>query len=143
MAKKTSKQVEGYVYALLQSSDLASSLSGGVYRQGLRPRDSKLEDAVVIFTSGRAAEQIQTGVVTLNIYVPDIDPYANGVLVEDGSRVEELQSLAQAWADSLTCSVTDGYRFRLAQTITSEEEADLGQHFVVVALDYEYYDGEE
>lgn len=143
MAKKTSKQVEGYVYALLQSSDLAAALSGGVYRQGLRPRDSKAEDAVVIFTSGSAGEQIQTGVVTLNIYVPDIDPYANGVLVEDGARVEELQSLAQSFVDSLTCGKTDGYRFRLAQTITSEEETDLGQHFVVVALEYEYYDGEE
>ena len=86
---KTSKQIQGDIYNLLKGSALCSMISGDVYRSGYRPRDSRLEDAVVIFTTG-LPDQIQTGVVTVNIYVPDIDPYQNGVLVEDGERTETI-----------------------------------------------------
>lgn len=134
---KTSKQVQGDIYRLLKDSTLYSMISGDVYRSGYRPRDSKKEDAVVIFTAG-LPDQIQTGVVTVHIYVPDIDPYDNGVLVEDGERTEELEALAQRWVDSLTAEVSC-YKFKLQQTICTDEADDISQHFVVVALKYEYF----
>ena len=136
---KTSKQVQGDIYQLLQDSTLYTLISGEVYRQGYRPRDSRLEDAVVIFTTG-IPNQIQTGVVTVNIFVPDIDPYDNGVWVEDGERTERVERLAQEWVDNLTTEVSC-YKFKLQQTIYTEEEAEIKQHFVVVKLKYEYYDG--
>ena len=134
---KTSRQIQGDIYSLLKGSTLCSMISGAVYRQGYRPRDSRLEDAVVIFTTG-TADQIQSGVVTVNIYVPDIDPYANGVMVENGARTEEIEKLAQQWVDSLTVD-RSCYKFRLQQTIYTEEEADINQHFVVIKLKYEYF----
>lgn len=133
---KTGKQVQGDIYRLFKGSTLYTMISGDVYRRGYRPRDSRLEDAVVIFTAG-LPDQIQTGVVTVNIFVPDIDPYDNGVFVEDG-RTEELERLAQAWVDSLTAAVSC-YKFKLMQTIYTEEEADINQHFIVVKLGYEYF----
>lgn len=136
---KTSKQVQGDIYQLLKDSTLYTMISGEVYRQGYRPRDSRKEDAVVIFTTG-LPNQIQTGVVTVNIFVPDIDPYDNGVWVEDGERTERVERLAQEWVDSLTTKVSC-YKFKLQQTIYTEEEAEIKQHFVVVKLKYEYYDG--
>ena len=129
---KTAKQVQTDIIALLRGSELATEISGEVYRNGLRPRDSRLEDAVVIFTTG-LPDEIETGVVTVNIYVPDIDPYENGVLVEDGERTETLEILAQGWVDSLLGSGTN-YVFELRQTIYTE--AELKQHFVVVKLGY-------
>ncbi len=134
---KTSKQVQGDIYRLLKGSALCSMISGDVYRSGYRPRDSRLEDAVVIFTTG-LPDQIQTGVVTVNIYVPDIDPYQNGVLVEDGERTETIERLAQEWVDGLTTD-RSCYKFRLQQTIYTEEEPDIHQHFIVVKLKYEYF----
>ena len=134
---KTGKQVQGDIYRLFKGSTLYTMISGDVYRNGYRPRDSRLEDAVVIFTAG-LPDQIQTGVVTVNIFVPDIDPYDNGVFVEDGRRTEELERLAQAWVDSLTAAVSC-YKFKLMQTIYTEEEADINQHFIVVKLGYEYF----
>ena len=77
--------------------------------------------------------------VTVNIYVPDIDPYENGVLVEDGERTEKLEILAQGWVDSLLGSGTN-YVFELRQTIYTEAEPDIKQHFVVVKLGYRLYD---
>ena len=134
---KTGKQVQGDIYRLFKGSTLYTMISGDVYRNGYRPRDSRLEDAVVTFTAG-LPDQIQTGVVTVNIFVPDIDPYDNGVFVEDGQRTEELERLAQAWVDSLTAAVSC-YKFKLMQTIYTEEEADINQHFIVVKLAYEYF----
>lgn len=135
---KTGKQVQGDIYQLLKGSTICSMISGDVYRNGYRPRNSSLEDAVVTFTAG-LPDQIQTGVVTVNIYVPDIDPYDNGVFVEDGQRTEELERLAAEWVDSLTAAVSC-YAFRLQQTIYTEEEAEINQHFVVVKLGYKYFD---
>ena len=138
---KTSKQVQGDIYNFLRNSTLSSMISGGVYRKGYRPRDSKLEDAVVIFTAG-LPDQIQTGVVTVNIFVPDTDAFENGILVEDGQRTESIEKLADDWVKSLNASVSC-YKFRLQQTIYTDEEQDIKQHFVVVKLAYEYYDGNE
>ena len=138
---KTSKQIQGDIYRLLRDSTLYEQITGEVYRAGMRPRDSRKEDAVVIFTAG-LADQIQTGVVTVHIYVPDTDPYGNGVWVEDGQRLEEVERLAQQWADSLTTAVSC-YMFKLQQTVCTEEEPDTHQHFVVVRLKYSYYDGTE
>lgn len=134
---KTSKQVQGDIYRLLKDSTLYSRISGHVYRKGNRPRDSMREDAVVIFVTG-LADQIQTGVVMVHIYVPDIDPYGNGVFVEDGERIEELEAFAQRWVDSLTAEVSC-YKFKLQQTICTEEAEDINQHYIVVALKYEYF----
>lgn len=134
---KTSKQVQGDIFQLLKCSTLATMISGEVYRKGYRPRDSCKEDAVVIFTSGFPNE-IQTGIVTVNIFVPDTDPYQNGVHVEDGERTEELENLAKEWVDSLKAGISC-YKFKLHQTIYTEEEAEINQHFVVVKLQYEYF----
>lgn len=134
---KTSRQIQGDILRLLKGSTLAEQISGKVYRGGTRPRDSRLEDAVVIFTTG-TSEEIQSGVVTVNIYVPDIDPYDNGVLVEDIERTEEIEVLARDWVQDL--SGKSDYLFRLQQTIWTAEDAEIRQHFVVIKLRYDLYE---
>ena len=129
---KTGSQIEGDVYALLKRSTLSSMISGGVYREG----------AVVIFTTG-LADEIQTGVVTVNIYFKDFALHSsNGVLVKDGRRAEELERLADAWVRSLTAAKSC-YLFRLHETIHTEPAPDIHQHFVVVKLRYRFYGGDD
>lgn len=137
---KTGKQIQGDIYRLLRESDLSAIVSGEVYRNGTRPRDSKVEDIIVTFTTGLPT-QIQEGVVTINIFVPDIDPFANGIMVEDGERTAVLEQAAQEWVDSLS-TADSGYIFDLQQTIYTEEEPDIKQHFVVVKLHYRLYEDE-
>ncbi len=131
---KTGKQIQGDIRRMLTGSKLAEEVSGGIYRNGYRPRDSRKEDIIVAFTTG-IPDQIETGVVTVNIYVPDIDPCGNGIFVEDGRRTEQLEALAQQWADSLTAAKSP-YLFRLRQTIYTEEAPEISQHFVVVRLGF-------
>ena len=141
--QRTSKQVQRDVYDLLRNSSIANIISGGIYHAGTRPRDSRSEDAVVIFTGGIPG-QIDEGVVTLNIYVDDILPYGddNGVRVEDMARTDQLEAAAAEWVASLTAAVSQ-YRFRLFQTIHTVAEPTINQHFVVVKLAYRYFDGTE
>ena len=134
---KTSKQVEGDIYKLLRDSTLFTLISGNVYREGMRPKDSDKEDAVVIFTAG-VPGQIQTGAVTVHIYVPAADPYDDGTLTEDGERCEEVERLAQAWVDSLTAEVSC-YMFEQPQTVHTAWNDEIKQSFVVVKLNYRYF----
>jgi len=131
MIYKTGSQVQDDVYQLIRNSDLANAINGNVYKDGYRPRDSEKEDIVVIFTTG-LADEIQTGVVTINIYVPDVDPYANGVFVKDGLRCSILEEAADSWLDS----IQSDYRFTLNNTIHTTADEDINQHFVVVKLNY-------
>jgi hypothetical protein len=137
---KTGKQIQGDIYRFLRASSLKDEISGDIYRNGYRPRDSKLEDIIVTFTTG-LPDEIQTGVVTVNIYVPDIDPNSNGLWIENGSRTEKLERMAQDWVNSLTAAVSN-YKFKLQQTIYTEEEPEIDQHFVVIKLGYEYFEDE-
>lgn len=133
----TASKVQTDVYNMLKDSALSSMISGAVYRAGYRPRDSRAEDAIVTFTAGTVGE-VEKGVVTVNIYVPDIDPYENGVLVEDGARTDELEQAAAEWVQTLTAEKSD-YKFKLNKTIYTEADRDTKQHFVVVILEYEHY----
>ena len=129
---KTGQQVEDDIYGMVKNSPLVSIINGKVYKFGMRPRDSKKEDAVVKFVTGFDS-QIQSGTVVINIYVPDFDAFQNGVLVRDITRCTEIEVAANKWIDSLTVEKTD-YNFKLSQTIYTEEEPEMNQHFVSIRL---------
>jgi hypothetical protein len=131
---KTGQQIENDVYGFLAESSLPSLINGTVYKYSKRPKDSHLEDAVVRFVSG-FDNQIQSGTVVIDIYVPDFDPYNDGIFRKDDIRCEQLEAAASAWAESLTADKSD-YLFRKTQTVYTEEKADIHQHFVTVKLRY-------
>ena len=136
---KTGHQIQTDIYGLLKGSDLVKALSGGLYRQGMRPLDSRLEDCVVIFTTADA-EQVQEGVVTINVYVPDIYPYENGVPVEDIARCEVIEGLVQQWVAAQTAGVSGGYLFRLNSAVHTQRDEQIHQSFVVARLRFRYYE---
>lgn len=131
---KTGQQVEDDIYGLVNASSLLPLISGAVYKFGMRPKDSQAEDAIVKFVTGLDG-QIQEGVVVVNIYVPDFDVYEDGVMRKDITRCTELEVTAVEWVKSLTVAKSD-YKFKLAQTIYTEEEPDMHQHFVSVRLNF-------
>lgn len=137
MSTLTAKEIQTFFFDLIKASPLAAAVNGGVYRHGFRPRDSKLEDITVSFVSG-LPNQIQKGIIAICIFVPDTDPYGDGVLVEDGGRTETLERVAQDWLDSNPANSTD-YSIRLQDTITTVEDAEIHQHFVSVMLHYNLF----
>lgn len=134
----TAHQVQSDIMALLADSELCAEVSGKVYRNGYRPRDSRQEDIVVTFVTGTPA-QVERGAVTLNIFVPDITPYNDGVYVEDGRRTSQIEVIADGWVQSLTAA-RNNYKFRLLRTISTDVDEAIHQHFVTVQLEYRFKD---
>lgn len=127
---KTGQQIEDDVFSLFEKSTLLSLINGKVYLFGMRPKNSGNEDAVVKFVTGLDG-QIQTGVVVINIYVPNIE--FNGVMVRNIERCAEIEKSVNQWVKSL---IPNEYLFSLAQTIYTEEDPDIEQHFISIRLKY-------
>ena len=134
----TKHDVLRYFYDLLRTSPLAAEVSGDVYYSSQRPRDSRQEDITVGFVSG-LPNQVQTGVVAICIYVPNIDPYANGVFVEDSERTAHLERVAQEWIDSIP-NRGSGYVLRLQSAIDTLADEQTNHHFVSIMIHYSYFD---
>lgn len=136
---KTGAQIQGDFYVMLRDSRLAKEINGAVYRdEEFRPRDSQKEDAVIIFTAG-TADEVQEGVVTINIFVPDIDPDNDGTWIKNGQRAEQIEALAQEWFNNLS-TVNSNYLLELKQAITADKMQETQQHFVVVRLGFRLYE---
>ena len=135
MGLKTASEIQGDVLRLLNESAVATSINGGIYRSGQRPANSRQEDVVIIFTEGNAA-QIQTGTLTIHVYVPDVDFEGNGIYREDGKRIDTLSRVMQDWVDALPAG---DYLYRLKDTVHSiVSEAPSKQHIIVVRLGFNY-----
>lgn len=135
-APLTQRKVERDFRDRLLASPLAREISGEVYYRGTVPRDKRGEYATVMFTAGHPG-QIESGTVTVNVYVPDIDPCDNGVFMEDMARTEILEELASEWAVALEVEDPD-YLVSLADSVHTTAEPETDRHFIVVRLNYRY-----
>lgn len=135
---KTGHEIESDIYGFLKGSALKAALNGGLYRKGTRPRDSQMEDLMVIFTSSDA-DQVQSGVVTLNAYIPDIYPSGNGVPVEDIARCEAVERLM---CDEITGWRTgmSKYKFKLDSAVHTQRDEEIHQSFVVARIRFNILD---
>lgn len=129
----TASEIEQVVYDLLSNSDHIS-ISGKLYKEGTRPINADSEDAVVTFLSG-IDDQIQTGVVVVNIYVKDIDNgESEGVLVIDKERCSEIESQLRDFSDSVKRS--NEFVFKRDKTIQTFKADEVKQHFVSLRLKF-------
>ena len=130
--RKTAAEIEGDMYALINSSALKATLKGSIYRDGYRPLNAKTEDAVISFLTGLDA-QTQTGVLNLNVYVADIDN-GTGVLVKNGSRCRTFEMLANQIIHGFT---PGNYKYSLGGIIQSFAAEGTDQHFVNARIKFE------
>ena len=132
MATKTEKRIERDFYEFVCNSELAKSISGTIYRKGMRPTDSDKEDIVVKFLAG-LDEQVQSGIMVLNIYVPDTTIRSTGAKVEDIKRIDELEELALSFVEN-----NDSNEYDLSKDGTPKSLGAEGieQHFIQVRIKY-------
>jgi len=132
---KTGKEIEYDIYAMILASELPSFVNGDVYKNGLRPFGSTLEDIVVSFSAGLNG-QSQSGMVSVRIYVKDIDcGSADGRLSPDTARSEAIEVKASEVIQGMIGSSTE-YDLSVESTIQTLPIEDLGQHVVYVMLKY-------
>lgn len=123
--KKTGGEIEQYFYEIVKNSIVKTTISGSLYRAGLRPINANTEDAVVSFVAG-LDEEIQTGVLNLNVYVPNIT--SNKASVIDITRCTEIEVILNAFVESL--SISGDYVFKKDKTIQTFPVEGIEQHFV-------------
>ena len=135
---KTAAEIEADFYTLIKGSSLEEAVTGTVYYDEIRPRDSEKEDIVIMGSSGEDG-QTQIGVVTIHIYVPDIMSNNDGLMYPNRGRIKKLERAAQDWFESIKGALL-GYSFRLYHTIhiTADEE-NINQHYVVIQIKYKLY----
>lgn len=131
MAVKTEQQIERDFYSFIKGSNLGAAIKGKIYRSEIRPNDAKTEDLVVKYLAG-IDEQIQSGVVILNIYVPDI-AYQDGRKVIDHKRIGELQELVNEFVNS---NENTEYWMQTDTTPTTMKNEEIEQHFIYVRIKF-------
>ena len=129
---KTAKAIERDVFNIIKESLIGSTIKGTVYRKGIRPPNVDTEDVVVKFLSG-LDEQVQKGVVIVNIYVPDIILQGHSEKVEDIKRIEIFQELATNLLETLTDTE---YQFEKDGTPVSLKSEGIEQHFVNLRIKF-------
>lgn len=126
----TSSDIEQDFYDLLKGSSIETAISGKIYKSGMRPFNSQLEDIVITFLAG-ISNQVQSGVVLINTYVPNI--LIEGNSIKDTARCKALEALIKEWISLF--SSTD-YIIELNRTIQVFEEAEIQQHFINTRISF-------
>ena len=135
---KTGGAIEADFYKALSNTELAKEVSGGVYRADFRPRNSKKEDIIVRFTAVSAG-QSQEGVVTVLIYVPDVNVRGEGEKRRNSARISELEAAAAAMMETLPFApeLADYDGISCQTGIQSYPDGN-EQHFVSVRISFNY-----
>ena len=128
---KTEMQIERDFYSFVKNSDLGKAIKGKVYRPEMRPANATTEDLIVKFLAG-LDEQVQTGVVICNLYVPDI-PHADGRMVPDKNRIGKLEELLLAFVE--TAGGTE-YWLETDTTPTTMRNEEIEQHFIYARIKF-------
>lgn len=132
---KSEAQIEQDVYDLLKPYLEDGLISGKVYKDECRPGDAVTEDAVIA-VSNASADQIQTGHVMVNIYVPDIDN-GSGFPVPNKGRLAELSALHEDMCCQLNDSTSDEYAFCPGRAARIIQEPDIRQHFASMDIEFQ------
>lgn len=139
--RKIAEEIEEDIYKLVKASSVDYAISGVIYRNGMRPFNSRSEDVVISFIAGLDGQK-QSGVVGVKIYVPNID-VGDNLLVKNTARCKALGIILNEFKESLTGSRINtertGYWFAHGgDTIRTFEEKDINQHYINLRLEFEY-----
>lgn len=128
--KKTQVNIERDFYVMVQNSTLGAEIRGSIYRSEMRPVDATTEDLVIKLLSG-LDDQVQTGVIIFNLYVPNIT--MNGKHVPDYKRIGDLQTLINEFVE--TAGDTEYWLTSEATPVMMTNE-DIDQHFIYARITY-------
>lgn len=113
----------------------AGKISGLVYFPDSRPLDSSKEDAVIGFSNGDA-EQIQTGDLHVNVFVPDIDN-GSGTMVPCTARLQTIAHYGDDMIDNLNATYINNYLFKLRKATDPFAETNMQEHFVAFSIHFQ------
>lgn len=136
------KHIERDLWTYLNGSTLITSrscINGSIYRGENRPEGSIKEDVVINYLSGYD-DQFQTGIVIVNIYVPDIAVNGYARKLADTRRLEQLSEML---TDYIEDEYNEEYGWYIEETPRVLEADEIEQHFVNARVRFQRFTGEE
>lgn len=133
---KTQQDIEDDFFTALKDTELVHSVSGKLYKDGMRPEDSKLEDINLKVTT-LDSEQYQAGVISIVVYCNGIDLYKSQV-VPPKQRIKELSSLLLNIRDELASTMKEYDDFKFFMSITNDFDTYTEQYFVSTKISFRY-----
>lgn len=137
---KTGTQIETDFYKAVKNTRLYRKVTGEIYKDGFRPRDSAKEDIVVRLTTVSGG-QVQDGVITLLVFVPDIDASGSGDLKRDTARLTKLEDLGAKIVEELRCELPDYDNIKLQYGVQTYPD-DKKEHFISIRLLFSFVNSE-
>lgn len=132
--KKGATSVEEDFFQALKNSALKSMIAGKIYYSGTRPLDSKGEDVVISFLTGDM-DQIQTGFINVNVFVPNVDIGGNsGITVRDVARCKQLEIALTEWVESI--SLLGEYKIKAESPPQSKPVDSIDQYYINCKLNF-------
>lgn len=129
---KTEMQIERDFYTFIKTGTIGTAIHGDVYRSEMRPANAATEDAIVKFLSGYDA-QIQSGIMLLHVYVPDIDT-VDGRKVADKARIGEIEEIITDFVRDFDCAE---YLIETDMTPYATLNEEIGQHLVIARIKFQ------
>lgn len=121
---KSDIKIKDDIYTYVKSSEIMSTVTGKLCKQGVRPLGSELEDVLINVVSNENG-QIQDAIVNISVYVKDDNN--NGQNQEATIR---LRTLCDVCSRVLNSFYGDQYRSELSkQRVVAVEDI---QHHVIV-----------
>ena len=129
---KTEMQIERDFFALIKNGTIGQAIHGDVYRSEMRPDNAETEDAIVKYLSGYDA-QIQSGIMLLHIYVPDICT-ADGRKVADKVRIGQIEEII---LDFVRDFDSTEYLIETDMSPYATLNEEIGQHLVITRIKFQ------
>lgn len=127
---KSEVDIRDDIYAYIKKTSLATAINGKIYTDK-RGRNSQLED-VYIRVSAATFGQVQTAIVEVHIYVPNILRHSDSV--RDTARERELARIA---ADVFAYHHDGLWTIKMESQTVMEVEG-IQQHDIICSLYYQH-----
>lgn len=137
---KTGTQIETDFCKAVKHTRLYREITGEIYRDDFRPRDSAKEDIVVRLTTVSGG-QTQDGIITLLVFVPDTDASGSGNLKRNTARLSTLEDLGAKIVDELRRELPDYDNINLQFGVQSYPDSN-NEHFISIRLSFSYVNSE-
>lgn len=105
--------------------DVANIIDGFVYQDGCRPYNSIGSEDAVVSVSTLSADQVQEGVIALNIFVPDINN-ATGLYMPNRARLLALSQCMGGIIDALQSKMPEAEirPYTATQTMANDNDKE-------------------
>lgn len=133
--RKTWSDIEQDFYNAIKQTELAHTVNGGVYKFGIRPKNSKKED-VIIKVSALGAKQLQEGTVTVMVYLQPLAKHSDGWIVPNKQRIAEIERLVDQLPEELMPLLTEYNGLKLFDGVGNYTEPDTEEFFVSVKIKF-------